>query len=362
MTQTVSRRARGSYTRFSMRALEGETTGAEPDPWEAIRGRSIEVLIREDVKMSTAWIAVETFEELGFEARLVTDDEFDTSDRIIFIGGNALWHERALERIRHLPDRDHPGVIVWHSEPLPFPRAAGLRLAPLTMREIGKIVLHDRRVSDPYSNTRHLRRIDREGIVDLLTVATKSYQAFLAEQGIAAEHIPVGYHPVHGHRLNLERDIDILFIGDLRVRRRQKIFRRLEQQGLLVHAVGSYSDPRYWGESRTELLNRAKILLNLPRHSGLLADLRLILGMATGALVISEPVYLPDPYEPGRHYVEAAIDDIANTARHYLADEEARRRIADVAHAFITEELTMKRSFTHLLDLAAGRLVRAETP
>jgi len=332
------------------------STESGVDPLAAIRGRPIEILIREDVKMSTAWIAVETFGELGFEARLVTDSDFDASaDRIVFIGGNALWHEPALDRIRAIPREERPFVIVWHSEPLPFPKSAGLRLAPMTVREIGKVVLRDRRVSDPHSNARHMRKLAGEDTVDLLTVATRSYQTFLAEQGIASEHIPVAYHPVHGHLLDLERDIDVLFLGDLRVGRRKRIIRRLQRQGLPVVALGDYSDPRYWGDARTELLNRSKILLNIPRHPGLLADMRLILGMATGVLVVSEPVYLPDPFVPGVHYVEASLDDMTETAMRYLADEEERARITARAHTFVTEELTLKQSFADLLQLAAAR-------
>jgi len=201
-----------------------------------------------------------------------------------------------------------------------------------------------------------MRRIAHEGVVDLLTVAARSYQAYLAEAGIASELIPVGYHPIHTRLLALERDIDVLFLGDLRVRRRKRILRRLRQHGLDVHTAGSYSDSRYWGEGRTELLNRSKILLNIPRHSGLLADLRLILGMAAGALVVSEPVYLPDPYVPGKHYVEATIDEMPDVVAQYLADEEARRRITDTAYAFVTEELTWKNSFADLMTLAAQRL------
>lgn len=329
----------------------------EMDSLADIRGRPIDILLREDVKFSGKPLFAEIFGELGFEAHLVSDDEFEVApDRILFISGNALWHERALDRIRPVPRRERPFVVVWHSEPLPFPRAAGLRLAPLTVREIGKILLRDRRISDAHSNARHLRRIGREGIVDLLTVAARSYQAFLEQEGIASELVPVGYHPVHGRRLDLARDIDVLFLGDLRVGRRKRILRRLVRDGLPVQAVGSYSDPKYWGEGRTELLNRSKVLLNLPRHSGLLADLRLILGMATGALVVSEPVYLPDPYVPGTHYVEAAVPEMADVARRYLVDEEARLRITDEAHRFVTEELTLERSFTTLLGLAARRM------
>lgn len=328
----------------------------EDDAWKSLRGRPIEILTQQGVKIPPEY-AVETFGELGFEARLISDDEFDTSaDRIVFIGGNALWHERALDRIRPIPRSERPAVVVWHSEPLPFPRSSGLRLTPLTVREIGKIVLRDRRITDPHSNARHLRRLAREGIVDLLTVATTVSHAFLTEEGIEAAHIILGYHPIHGHLLELERDIDVLFLGDMRVRRRKKILRRLKQDGLDVHAVGDYSDPRYWGDSRTELLNRTKILLALARHPSQAADLRLILGMATGALVLSEPVYLPFPYVPGRHYVEAPIEEMADTARRYLADDEARRRITAEAHAYVTQERTLKRSYADLLSLLASRL------
>ncbi len=340
-----------------MEQAEEKSARVEADNLQSIRGRPIEILLREDVKFSGKPLFAEIFKELGFNARLVSDNDFDTSaDRIVFISGNALWHKRALDRIRRLPRADRPFVIVWFSEPLPFPRAAGLRLAPLTVRELGKIVLRDRRISDAHSNARHLRQVSREGVVDLLAVAARSYQAFLAQEGVDSELIPVGYHPVHGHRLDLERDIDVLFLGDLRVGRRKRILRRLERDGLPVQAVGSYSDPKYWGEGRTQVLNRAKILLNLPRHSGLLADLRLILGMATGTLILSEPVYLPEPYVPGRHYIEAEIDEMADTARRYLADDEARLRITDAAHAFVTQELTLERSFADMLALAAQRV------
>lgn len=340
-----------------MRPEQGRATELRPDPVRSILGWPIEILVREDLKFSQKPIAVEIFAELGFNARLVADDEFELSpERIVFISGSPIWHERALDRVRTIPHGARPLIVVWYSEPLPFPRAAGLRLAPPTARELAKIVLRDRRVSDPHSNARHLRRLAAEGVVDLLAVAAGSYQAFLAQEGIASELIPVGYHPTHGDRLDLERDIDVLFLGDLRVGRRKRILRRLRREALPVHAVGSYSDPRYWGEGRTQLLNRTKILLNLPRHAGLLADLRLILGMATGALVISEPVYLPAPYVPGRHYVEAEISEMAETVRGYLADDEARLRITDAAYAFVTEELTLRRSFADLLELVARRV------
>ena len=312
---------------------ERRTNVPAADPLASIRGRSIEILIREDVKFSGKPLFAEIFNELGFDTRLVSDDGFDTSaDRILFISGSPLWHKRALDRIRPLPRGERPFVIVWYSEPLPLPRAAGIKPEPLTLREIGKILLRDRRISDVHSNAGHLRRLGREGMVDLLAVATKGYQAYLAQEGVASELIPVGYHPTHGHLLDLERDIDVLFLGDLRVRRRKRIFRQLEREGLPVRTIGSYSDGTYWGDARTQIHNRAKIVLNVPRHSGLMAESRWPVAMSTGPLLLSEPVYLPEPYVPGLHYVEAEVDEMTETARKYLADEEARLRITDEAH------------------------------
>ena len=82
--------------------------------------------------------------------------------------------------------------------------------------------------------------------------------------------------------------------------------------------------------------------------------------MSSGALLLSEPVYLPDPYVPGKHYVEAPVDEMAATARRYLEDEEARLRITDNAYRFMTEELTLKRSFARLLALAAQRVAERD--
>ena len=98
-----------------------------------------------------------------------------------------------------------------------MPRAAGLRGQPLTVRELGKIVLRDRRINDHYSNARFLKKLARSGAVDALAVATKAYQAYLAEDGIDVHHVPLGYHASFGRLLQLERDIPAIFLGDFRL-------------------------------------------------------------------------------------------------------------------------------------------------
>lgn len=314
---------------------------------------NVDLLVREDLAMSSAPIAVETLGSLGVEARTVVERDVDLSaDNLVWVGGNPRWYRRTLDRIAAVPEADRPRVLVWHTEPLPMPRAAGLRGEMLTTRELAKILLRDRRVNDHYSNARYLRALEKEGTADVLAVATRAYQAYLEQEGVSPELVPLGYHPSHGRLLHRERDIDVVFLGDFHLPRRRRILRRLEHEGVDVVKLGDYSNPELWGEGRVELMNRVKIALNIPRLEGHLPDLRLLVAMANGALVVSEPLYLPEPYRPGVHYVEASVDELAATIRRYVEDDDARRQITDEAHRFVTTELTLERSFARLLQLA----------
>jgi hypothetical protein len=236
-----------------------------------------------------------------------------------------------------------------------MPRAAGLRRERLTTRELAKLALRDRRVNDHYSNARFLRRLAAEGTADVLAVATRAYQAYLEQEGVASELVPLGYHPSYGRLLGRERDIGVIFLGDFRLPRRRRILRRLEHEGVEIVKLGDYSNAELWGEGRVELMNRVQIALNIPRLEGHLPDVRFVVAMANGALLVSEPLYLPEPYRPGVHYVEAPAEQLAETIHAYLADDDARQRIADAAHGFVTEELTLERSFSRLLELATLR-------
>jgi hypothetical protein len=88
----------------------------------------------------------------------------------------------------------------------------------------------------------------------------------------------------------------------------------------------------------------------------------LILGMANGALVVSEPLGDGAPYVAGRHYVEATADQMPAVIRHYLARPDERRRIAEEGRRFVTTELTMARSVDRILALAAGGARAAASP
>ena len=186
-------------------------------------------------------------------------------------------------------------------------------------------------MTDARSNLERLRRLTRNGFPDVLVVPHRASADTLAEHGIRADVVPIGSGPRHCVDLGLERNIDVLFLGELRVPRRRRLLRRLCRIGLDVTAVGDWSNPAFFGEGRARLLNRSKILLNLGRFPGQMASHRFVLGMGAGALVVSEPVYGPEPFVPSEHFVSATLDELPSVVDHFLADEPERAAIAQRA-------------------------------
>lgn len=82
--------------------------------------------------------------------------------------------------------------------------------------------------------------------------------AFLAGQGIAARHLPLGWHEDLARiKPAPERDIDLLFYG-LMNERRLRVLRRAHELGLLVEAVFGV-----FLEERDRLIARSKVVLNM---------------------------------------------------------------------------------------------------
>jgi hypothetical protein len=276
----------------------------------------------------------------------------------LLVPGNLNWFP-VLRRQLLKEGRPSQGLVtIWHLEPLPPPKISGLHWPRPTLREIAKIILRDKRATDAYTNFFLLRRLARRGLPDVLAVSTRSRAEFLAERGIPAHYVPLGYQPRQGRDLRLQRDIDVLFLGECRIPRRRRNIARLSKHGVKVTMCGDWHDPAMWGDNRTKLLNRSKVFLNIQRFAGEFSGLRFILGMANGALVISEPAYDTFPFVPGQHYISASVDEMPAVIRHYLENEEERRRIVNEAYAFVTEQLPMERSVSRLVDLMSERAAK----
>ena len=326
---------------------------------DMLRARPAVVLNR-GMPVTPGLVAVltELLDGFGFEVEQRDDGPLDdlSSDHVVWIWGCANWFPRAMRSLVERPVGRRPATVLWHAEPFPLPRASGQRWPRPSVREVAKIALRDRRASDVYSNYFILRRLISRGLPDVLAVTSGERATFLAERGIDAVVAPFGYSPTEGRILDLERDIDVLLLGTMNVPHRRRVVRYLRGAGVPVMTAGDYGDPSLWGESRTELVNRVKIMLSLGRFPGTLGGVRFLIAMACGALVVSEPPYDPTPYVPGKHFVQASVEDMPSVIERYLADENERARIAQCAHRFVTTELTMERSFSALLEVVASRL------
>lgn len=304
----------------------------------------------------TRHMVASILEQAGHEVTQIKDGPADFSaESVVWIWGNTNWYPGLYAQLTAMPRAQRPLVVLWHTEPLPPPRAAGLPWPRLNWWEAEKCVLRDSNATDVYTNYLVLRRWVKQGIPDVLVAATLGRCEFLSERGITADWVPLGYEPSCGCDLGSDRDIDVLFLGAQDVPRRNRLLRSLRKKGIQIEAVGSYADPSCWGEERTKLLNRTKIMLNLARTPGEFPDLRLILGMANKALVLSEPIYRPDPFVNGRHFVSSSISEMPEAIRYYLAHDAERVAISERAHRLITQDVTMEGSVSRILDLISTR-------
>jgi hypothetical protein len=303
-------------------------------------------------------IVTSLLDEAGYRVTEVSDQRpcLDQAD-ILWILDNANWFPAVCEQLRILPKAKRPITLIWHTEPLPPPRSAGLPQPNLNLREIAKILLSDKLATDVYTNYFRLRTLTKEGIPDLLVISTPGRQQFLAEHGLSSTYVPLGYHRTEdGYDMGLHRDIPVLFLGALSIPRRRRLFRRLRRSGIDLLTKGSWHDSVYWGDNRTRFLNRTKIFLNLQRYPGELSGMRLIMGMANKALVISEPMYKPGGFVPGKHYISTSSDEMPEVIKYYLNHDDEREQIAREGHRFVTQELTMERSMSAILQLIAGHI------
>ena len=300
-------------------------------------------------------------EELGHHVIYAEDGPIDlTGCEVVVEFGNPGYFPKFRRQLLKMPREKRPLTALLYAEPLPPPRKSGLpRWAMLNKVEIAKILLHDWRATDIYTNAYNLRRFLREGSIDMLFTTGGEQQEYANEQGYENWMYHYGYHPSHGRLLGLERDVDVLFLGETRPRRRRKLLSRLKRAGIDVTVRGSWhkSSKGLWGEERVRFLNRTKIIIHLQRYPGKTAHKRFVIALANGAMVVSEPAYRPDPFVPGVHYAEAPIEQMPELIRHYLNNEAEREKIAMAGHKLVTEELTFENTMREIVETIRGRLL-----
>ena len=117
----------------------------------------------------------------------------------------------------------------------------------------------------------------------------------------------------------IAKDIDVLFLGGL-------------------------TERSAFGEEMTEQFNRAKIILNLHAEDHLDVETRVYEVLGCAGFLITEKLAEENPSTAGELVQIDRVEDLEQTIRRYLRDDEERERIAALGH---TEALRAHSYTTH---------------
>jgi len=196
-----------------------------------------------------------------------------------------------------------------------------------------------------------MRTNHAEGWIDHMIANTRSKIDFLHKMDIPASFIPFGYHKSMGQDMGLERDIDVLFLGELAYGRRKPIVEHvrdsLKERGIEL----TIESGNCYGDRRNELLSRAKISLNVPRFNWDIPTIRLFMSIGCGSLVVSEHAGDSTPFVSGEHFVQAPAQDLPDIIEHYVRSDEDRNRVTSNARDLVFNQLTLQRALISVLNM-----------
>jgi len=229
-----------------------------------------------------------------------------------------------LQRMAEVEKQAHPSML--DQAFIPLLRRAG------RLRALGEMII-----------------LQRRQLLASLCVFTEQHARFFRACHIPASVIPMGYHPLFGRNLHLDKDIDILFIGSLVDRRREQTIAKLQQafaqRGLrFVIYDGSRQRGAIYGKCRMEILNRAHIFLNIFRQPWDDPTFRLLLAGANHTMLLSETVWpnSTGPFTANLHFAESDLQTLAERTLDYLAHPAEMEAITEANAEFIRHELTME--------------------
>ncbi len=142
---------------------------------------------------------------------------------------------------------------------------------------------------------------------------------------------PTFYRSIEG----VAKDIDVLFVGTL-LPRRQKIVTELANSCSVTTCAA-------FGQDMVDLINRAKIILNIHGEDFLDTETRVYETLACKGFLLTERLSSENPFQDGIHLVEAKdIADLKDKIAYYLDDDSSRETIAEAGYLEVIHQHTFK--------------------
>lgn len=272
-------------------------------------------------------------------------------------------------------------VVFWNTEGLPDLRIPWrVKQAGGMLRSwVGRWSQSDNRLVRTLANNPPISKFDarlnrfrflgdffyayQQGWIDVFADISAVYADFFNQHGLPTVVAPFGSFHEWYEELNLERDIDVLWMGTHGGSRRanllQQVRQNLEAHGVNMYVADDIENPFIFDDERTEFLNRSKITLNLLRTWYDENSLRMCMAGPNRSLFVSEPLLAHVPqYVAGVHYVVAEPEKLAETIVYYLNNEVARQQITDNAYRLLTTELTMKHSLQKIMQALDDKVTK----
>ena len=278
-----------------------------------------------------------------------------------------MWQNVAVR-----PKGQRPVVAHWNTEGMP-----DIRIPYRVMKSLGLIRSWLGRMSQ--ANTRLTRVLSavssghwkgyrfsryrytgdyeygyRKGWLHVLADSSLIYCRIRSQGGLPTLYAPWGGSTILYDQMNLERDIDVLWIGKRGSARRSHILdqvvRQLKPHGVRIHIADNVENPFIFNGERTEYLNRSKVTLNITRTWYDDNFSRFVLAAPNRSLIVSEPVLEHcREFKPGLHYVAAKIPELAKTILYYLQNDQERHQIVENAYRLVTRDLLFANSLKSIL-------------
>jgi hypothetical protein len=313
-------------------------------------------------------------EDMGFKTtQFKYDQSIPKSTRVVFT--YAPWERLhpVINQLDKMPEANRPAWIHWMTEdppdlriPLPITLNIGLlrawfdRLYESPNEKIQKIVslpllkrFNTRLYKFRYVGEYYYAK--KKGLLTVLADISKVYADFYNSLGLKTIYAPWGLVDEAISHFDLERDIDVLWLGTRRTKRRSKLLDKirseLSRNHIEMHVVDGKENGYVHGEARNELISRTKITLNLlPTWYDNTLVYRFPFAAANKSMVVSELALDHCPQLKNNiHYVAVPVKEIVPTIIRYLSRRDQREHIARAAYEFVTNELRFENSLQKII-------------